>query len=504
MIRDSGAIAVLAVPTCNRLEALRDCVATHLENAAHFGHRVEFVVADDSNDSGGQDLVISALRGLRERFSTRAWYAGPAQKRRFCELLAKLGIPATVCEFALFGKAGCGPSAGRNRNAILLHCAGEMLVSADDDTLASTAQHPDTKRDLVVGPRDNPTHFWFFADRRGALAASDCRAVDIFASHGELLGRSLRAIVKAFSTRSQVFVDNPCPHLAEDLGARVGDIAATCSGIVGDCGMYSPVSLLGHGDEGTRARLLESQAHYRTALASREVLRVAPAATISHGPPFTSAGLGLDARSLLPPFMPVAQCEEAAFCSLLARCFQHRYVAHLPWAVTHSPSMPRAYLCGAVESAECFRFCDLFEWAVSRLTLRDGMRGAGGLRDLGHELQALAGSPVRDFEAAIAGQARREFVAEESFWNNLLDKYRRAPVFWAEDVQSWLNRRRVALGDLRFPEPADVLADGTRLEKVELARELLRLFGHLLMFWPDMFRAARALRRLGIRIGLEV
>src|SRR5260370_6587434 len=99
------------------------------------------------------------------------------------------------------------------------------------------------------------------------------------------------------------------------------------TGVVGDCDLASPLSWLVL-EGNSRARLVRSEADYRAALASRQVLRGVTQPTLGSGGFCTALNLGLDNRRLLPPFFPVLVGHDAVFGALL-RCCQG-YVGFLP------------------------------------------------------------------------------------------------------------------------------------------------------------------------------
>ena len=88
----------------------------------------------------------------------------------------------------------------------------------------------------------------------------------------------------------------------------------------------------------SRDLLLRSEHLYARAKVSREVLRQISGYTISVVARFAGMNIGIDNRSLLPPFLPVGRNEDGTFAMNLHLCVDDALVGHIPVAVLHSPS----------------------------------------------------------------------------------------------------------------------------------------------------------------------
>jgi len=133
-------IETLAVMTCERPRALLECVRSFVENARHGGRRCAVMVFDDTRDPRTRAIQRGALRRLARRLDTKIGYAGFEEKRAYRDALEReTGAPRHVLDAALFGVASIRPSVGANRNAALLHFAGEAFAMTDDDTRARLA-----------------------------------------------------------------------------------------------------------------------------------------------------------------------------------------------------------------------------------------------------------------------------------------------------------------------------------------------------------------------------
>lgn len=180
----------------------------------------------------------------------------------------------------------------------------------------------------------------------------------------------------------------------------------------------------------SRRRLLESESTYRSAFASREVLRAVDCPCITDNPFFFAATFGYDNRTLLPPFMPVLRAEDDIFGFTVRACIEDGYFGHLPTAVFHSPVDTRAY--------------------------------------------------------------SHEFTIQQM--EGYLQHYRRVPAFWAKDVDNYLHHFHTALISENFVVPKDLLGSRNADEARKLSQQLVFKFGQLLYYWPELVTAARTLR----------
>ena len=114
------------------------------------------------------DLQLLITRGRR---------SGELTMDDVVDVLRTIEFTADVIEFALFDPEGCGMTAGANRNALLLHSVGDMVLSVDDDTVCSVAESPRLRDGLALSSGANPTDFRFFPDREAAVVVRPKRLV---------------------------------------------------------------------------------------------------------------------------------------------------------------------------------------------------------------------------------------------------------------------------------------------------------------------------------------
>ena len=153
----TGQIASLVFPTSERVELLQRSLVSYIENCRRFERNNDFVVADDSAAPDTRNAYRQMLLALKARYGVTLFYAGREEKVAYARALSKKGqIPEDVVSFACLGDSRYGlPTVGANRNTLLLHTAGDMIFSADDDTICSVAAAPGAgflQRALIVEP----------------------------------------------------------------------------------------------------------------------------------------------------------------------------------------------------------------------------------------------------------------------------------------------------------------------------------------------------------------
>jgi len=488
---DPPRIAWLAVPTCDRPQLLRRALASY---AAHFSRTSRFpklLVADDSRTP---EAVIASREAVQEQ--AKSWqaqvvYTGPEEKRRLIDKLAKDGVaPREVLEFGIFGPASETPTMGANRNVILLQTAGEMVLNVDDDTLCQPCAAPETDLAGVrLGSDGDPTEFWFFPNRESASDFVRPADVDVLAAHERFLGREVWSLVKpGAGVVSQADLRLACGHLLESVWIGNGSVPITLNGSVGDSGMYSGRNIPIHRNLETRRRLLRSEADYRSALESREILRQARSATVCHGSPFMGMFFGSDNRRLLPPFFPLGRNEDGIFGYGIARCLENSFFAYLPWSLIHDPPSGRVYFADA---AATVRISDIVIACISSRTHAD--RGAGPatrLPSLGTHLVDLASMTQADFgdyiRTLLWQQAGQRVAQREA----TIRQYDGRPDYWAQDLQSENETAQMAAAAPDYAGPID-LASPLGTDRLHTAQELARDYGRLLSCWPAIMEGAR-------------
>jgi hypothetical protein len=499
---DSG-ITALGVITNDRIESLQQCLAGFIENTRQHGRANNFVVMDDTRSAQNRNETRQMLVALKSRYKVEILYGGMEEKRRFAEALTATGeIPAEVVEFALFDTEQCGCSIGANRNALMLDTVGEMVFSADDDSLCRIAASPEATQDeLTLDESGRFMKFWFFPERDVALQSVPLVDEDVLKIHEQLLGRSLSNCVAAYADTSRLTFETVNARQLGSIKSGLGKVLLTFTGVIGDSGLPAPVHYLFMNEE-SRERLVQSSAAYRSALTSREILRIVDRTYISrHG--WSAAGVfGFDNRSLLPPFMPVQRGEDDLFGFTFRACFSDGYFGFLPRAILHSPPERRHYSPDSmVEHTSSLRTYDIILACLTSFNVWHGMMDEEQrLQALGQHLMRLGSLAQEDFEEFVRMNLWRMQSDYISFAEAYLQAKAYSPAFWANDVVRQIETLRKAIPREDFIVPRDLLEQHGPAEARKLARRLVFKFGQLLDCWPRMVQTARSLRAQGRRL----
>jgi hypothetical protein len=438
------------------------------------------------------------LQALRDHYRVSLAYAGPEERARFADaIVGQTGLSPEDVRFGLLGAEGFSITTGASRNALLLHAVGAALLQVDDDTVASLAPCPEATDGLALTSAYDPTEFWFPAENEALPAPAQER--NVLAVHEHLLGKGLTEAGEA----APELVDAGTSFL-RNLRSRSGRVRITAAGVMGDSGMGSPSYFLG--SEGpTRARLLRSERVYRHALARQQVLRSVRRLTVSDGAFCMALNLGLDNRTLLPPFTPVQRNQDGVFAALVRACFTDSYFGHLPWLLLHqAPTNRRCLPEDMLRSAAEVTSGQVLQALVGSFAPGPNRADAcKSLRALGHSLEDWGSAAPDDFEELVRlimwNQASRRAVHLES----QLRQMQGQPGFWAEDVRRVLAIWQETLPDRRYVAPKDLAAPSSE-EAFRRLQQLVLRFGRLLQIWPEMVGAAHQLRNRGHRLADEV
>jgi hypothetical protein len=497
-------IAVLGVPTRNRPDALRRCLASYAEASVRHGRAPEYVVLDDSDSAETRQENRQALAELRTRLGVGVWYAGPEEKNRFAETLCRqAGLPAEVGQFALVNSGEHSVATGANRNALLLHTVGDLVLSVDDDTVCSLAPAPEVQGGLCLSSQFDPTEFWFPAEGESAGSPGSFQDEALLSLHEQLLGRDVGACLSAAGA-GDLDLGPAGLGLFQKLRAGDGRVLATMTGVRGDSGMASSVYFVSL-DGSSRARLLCSEAVYRQALLSHQLMRAVRRPTVCEPGLCMALNLGLDSRRLLPPFVPMGRNQDGVFASILRSCFPGAFLGFLPWLVQHQRPTPRRP--GAIDigtSAAQVSSGQVIQSLAGSFTPGFERRDvAANLRALGKTLGELGRAARADFEEVVRLHLWNGLSGLASRLDGQLRAYGGQPDFWAADARRILTVLGETLPEPRYLLPTDLRATGDR-DALAMLQQCLGRFGRLLECWPDLVEAARDLRAGQVRLACPV
>jgi len=488
--------------TCDRHEQLRRSMETHIGNSSRHGRFCAFAVFDDSNERVARAALRDNLRALAGRRGVNILYAGLEEKLEYAKVLQHhSAAPADVIRFALFDTHGCGRRVGANRNAFLLHAAGEPLLSLDDDTLCCVGRPQGAAPGLAFSSAYDPAETWVFANREGAQEAVLPVDVDFIGIHEEYLGRDISESIASLPIGTLPELGKMRAAGVDALRCRGGSVLGTLAGLAGDCGLEEAdwFTL----DGASRQRVARAGESYATLRQSREIVRAVQRVTINEGAFWMMLATGLDGRELLPPFLPVLRNQDGVFAAILRKCIPTAYLCHLPYTVWHAPSNRRPS-SQARQSRRFLRLCDWILCAVARWRRPVGASNERALRSLGQELAAIGELTRGDFTDLF----RAEMSGRLSKWIQQLEQSRERDA----DVcpQSELDRAeliRQMEENLESDEgflPADLIQGRTPEQAADMAQRVIYDFGRLLTHWPEIVCAARELRAREILLARPV
>ena len=492
-------IGAIGFPTGgNRVPMLARAVESFAENLREHGRTADLLVADSSALPEQRAAYRARLAEISRTLSPRILYSGEEEKRRYADALARRsGCDPAAIEFALFDPLRTGFACGANRNALLLHEAGRMFCSVDDDVVCRLAAAPASDTRLSLFSACDPFERQLFPDRESALSAADFVAQDFLAAHEAMLGRDLGAI---FDPTDALDVRHAGDDLLRRLELGAARIRMSFAGHVGDPGIPTSVYYLYYEGE-NRRRLTESEAHYRAVLGSRSVLAHAANAAVGDASVSPGMAMGLDHRELLPPFFPVLHAEDFTFGATAWQCCPRSVLGHLPFAILHEPGPGKTILLPGDLNRE--RRAVVFEFAhvIRRVILDYQPAEHAGASErmiaLGRHLADLAGMPARDFTHRLR-ELTLEHESEKIDWMvEELEKDTESPDFWRQDVEAYLDHAREALAFEDFDIPFDLKGARTPEENRALMQEMFARYGALLQQWPAMRDAARGLNDAG-------
>ena len=481
-------VTTVAIITADRPAVLRRGVESFARHFDEHDQRARLLVVDGSRDATHQAANRQVAADLARSGGRTIDYAGVDEARALRVRLAAAGASETMLDFALTPGA-----IGANRNLVVILTAGEHVLMADDDIVCEPWRRDGGSQGIAVWGHTDPQDSEFFASREDARHAAARARVDLLAAHAALLGQPMPDLLA--STAGEPDLGETCSHLIGALAeGRQPAVRLTFTGMAGDSGTYCPYSRL-FASGPTQAKMAAGRDVFERALRSREVLRIASRATLTHDPRCMAGCMGLANRAGVPPFMPVGRNEDGVFGAMLHALDPLALFAHVPVGVVHDSSRPAVYEDRSMRSASETRVSELLI-----LLARAAMQGAldthpavrlarlsGTLAELGRlDAGAFARHVTRVMLDSRAQQLGRiEAMVSRTaeyppYWRSSLEEYRRTLV------------RSVARPDfflpIEFQDAEGVEAGFRRLQ------EFVGGFGALLVTWPEIWTKAMASR----------
>jgi hypothetical protein len=493
-------LSTIAIPTFNRVQGLRRALNTYIENTRHYGREVDFLVMDGASNAGVRKDCKEMLASLKKQHKVSISYGGLEEKLLFAKkLIDTKELPPEVVKFSLFDTEKCGQDYGVSRNALFMHTVGDLFMSVDDDTVCSVAPSPEITEGMAFGRAVDPGEIRVFADRLAAQEAVNVGQHDFLAIHESALGEKVSDLARRFMRSRTSLEDGEWQAVKESNDARV---LITYNGWTGDCAWGSPIPYLILTGSSFQ-HLTRSEAEYRAACTSREILRYVSRITLTDATAFMmTIFAGFDNRVLLPPFLPIKRGEDTVFGVTFSICFEHGFAAHLPGVLHHSPVENRMFWPGEVfRSSSGIDLSTLILACIKTVEFSPAeTKEEDRLKRLGKQLEQMASASISDFEEAAHGNVLRELSAFKAKLQARLESLEEAPEYWADDVRRYIDTLQVSLSNKDSFIPLDLLYGRSLSEARALAQRLVSKFGQLVYWWPEMMKVSRSLRSQGYRL----
>jgi non-ribosomal peptide synthetase component F/thioesterase domain-containing protein/acyl carrier protein len=462
-----GWLARLSIPTARRPGEARAAVESWGAAFVRSGSEAAIEVHHLPSNQAEENAYVAALAEAAHAGISASYLGMRARLGLAMALRRETGVGPEVLDFALFNPLRLPAAPGASRNAILLRNAGLRSLSVDDDTAAR-----------------------FFVRPGGEAALAEPLAPGVFDGDPS----SLRILDgEAGWTREAVEVQADLPRLLDGLwnsAAAAGTPAPLIfPGLAGDCGWSAPFGLwngpLGYLllDGASLRQLCASEEAFRSALLTREVLRVSPKKLLARGAPGMSTVLGLDGTQPLPPFLPVGRGEDLLFTALCERLVAPQS-GHLPLAILHRPLQPRRFEPGEVHrNARSFDLPRLF-FAL--------LEGPTDLAGLGAHFSRLGALSPPAFGEAVREARQRHGARQVADARARAAEMPGLPGFWRDEVLRYCELFEQGLREPGTPWLVDVQAADAEAS-LRTAAELVKRMGALCTAWPALWTAARGI-----------
>jgi hypothetical protein len=476
-------ISWFAVPTKNRVALLGRCLNSFLENFAEHNRNIRVLVSDDSDSpdkAKGNRMVVDSVCS---RYGVEGVYQGKNEKYMLMSHLGRhYGGFEDVIKFALFGDDKVVNSFGANRNFIFLRTSGCGVMSSDDDVVCDLFSIDCSSPSNLSFDNASLPH-WFYPSRRSALDSLIPKQVDLLGEHESVLGLNVGKLNREFGLQLALSEGSEGAFASSrdlNLNAKV---AVVSNGVVGDCGYSSFSGIVSLTDNGSMERLTKSEASYKVATKSREVVRQARSLHLSAFSNFISTSFSFESIAELPPFFPNCRNEDGIFANMLGLLFSSRfYLANLPLSLVHSPEEERYYSRSHIQ----LRFAELMVALMLQWKNESSRSERGRLVDLGTYLIQIGTMDSTNLfiylRHVIANYLANKinYLSELLIWRNF------SPDYWVDDISDQILYLERAIVTKAHFLPTDILEGQDRESRLKKISKYLNLYGNLLRIWPDL------------------
>lgn len=375
-------------------------------------------------------------------------------------------VPEDVIEFALFAKNFLNIidtiDTGTHRNAALLATTGQKIILSDDDVLCKFHQIENNKRRLKVDVNDVKT-FYFENKNISELAItydSNSNLTRIISAHQKLLNAK-----------------------ADDHQMRV---LATMTGVHGESIADTPIHLL------RQVHYFTDEALYSKAKINKLALSYSNDYLVRKKPLFVSMFSALNNEELLPPFFPIGRNQDGVFGAVLMACLPNSLIGQVPWVAKHEHFPPRSYSESDISNYS-FKLHALIISLLNYYTETNHTKTLDitkyRYQEVGRALINFSKLDDSDFIRFM-----QNYISNINYRITLeLGKYLVANQHysreWQKDIKKYLINAQQYEKTEQFCIPQELISKNRNLkENIELTKQLIRMYGKLLYYWPDIIK----------------
>ncbi|GAB6088516.1 hypothetical protein [Spirochaeta dissipatitropha] len=436
-----------ALITCDREEQFRHSLNGLLHYLPDSCRQV--LVCDDSRDPSVVQRKAAVTQQISSVSGRNICFFGREERRAFsAQLTEKTAVPEDLAEFMFFGDEQLGVnSTGASRTALLLKGAGSKLLSFDDDCIFEWRElHQYGSGRLLHGA---------FAERRAYEQISDVYSGDPLIEMSEMLGYQSR------QSRQEL----------------QGTARAVMAGLYGGRWFSRPFAHFYIQGPVRDMCYTDKSAYHAAARYPFAFIQAAEPMT-SCEPLFVSSAIGLDARIMLPPFVPNIRSEDTIWAMMLRSSSADSRIGHTAFSIGHEFSGRAAFESGDYRSVLPDVGLNVMLITADLLRKQQFDDPAEGLPEIGGKFRAIAALSDTDFSSYMHSLWRKHVEASIFQLERLLQEYDYEPPFWAKDC-------RVFIRDL---QKSLKVHNGHYLEFPY--RRLLKHTGDMLIAWPELWNSA--------------
>ncbi len=454
----------------------------------------EIIVCDDSSDgevrTKNKEIVKNAIR----EHQVDILYLGKEEKKHLIQSLQDVNFDEKIknaLEFAFFGDRVFeflkGP--GTNRNAALTACAGRRFLSLDDDTDMRFFSRKGTEDNIEISTKKPDLEFAAFANWKNVDKVCVPFSEDSLALFDKMVAATSSEKIREFKQKDR--------HIYYDDAIKSCDVKNSPVKVVmaGICGgrWYSRPFGFYFADGALRKSMFRKKRDYEHAKFSPIAVMHAPRFVLSPHPVLVSTAVGVDAREIVPPFIPHIRNQDTIWGMLMKYCYRESFTAHLPFAISHVNSEKVSFK----------------EEDFTRVTADAGLMTSLIMRDIGRRINKLSPDKVLqrvgEIFISFSRLSHKEWMAYlRSLWlvhvgtscnelERLLEKHRRRPAYWAKDVQNFMENIRGQALEPSAYLPREFLSVWNEREAGERYQNLLYRYGELLIAWPLIWKSVQKL-----------